>query len=92
MTRRRPVHDAQQAAAMVDQILRLGYFVQEFSEYHVRIQDAVDFWPTAGKWRAPKGYKFDREGAGLSSLKDYLARYHPLTETNDAPKDQPDGM
>ena len=81
--RHKPPPDMEAAAERVDKVMQWGYYTMEFSPYHIRIQDAVDYWPTSGKWRAPKGYNFDREGLGLPALKKYLNEYHPLS---DAPK------
>ena len=72
--------DPREAARRVDKVMRWGYYVIEFSPYHVRIQDAVDFWPTSGKWRDARGYKFEREGYGLATLNQYLRRRYPILE------------
>ena len=74
-----PTKDPKEIARRVDLVLRWGYYVVEFNGgYHVRIQDAVDFWPSTGKWRAWRG--FDGTGQGLDSLNWYLRKHHPLKD------------
>lgn len=79
---RRPPPDLDAAAKRVDRIMQWGYNITEFSEYHVRIyaddKVAADYWPTSGRWRDAKGYKPERSGVGIESLKDYLRENHPL--------------
>lgn len=62
----------------VDLVMRWGYYVVEFSPYHFRIQDAVDFWPSTEKWHCARGYKFESKGKGMDSLKAYLSENFPL--------------
>ena len=64
----------------VDQIMRLGYYITQFTEYHYRIEDTIDFWPVREKWFDRKGYKFERQGQGFKSLVTYLTTNYPLPE------------
>ena len=77
------VEDRGYAEQYVADVMSWGYYVHDFSPYHVRIQDAVDFWPTRIKWFHPKGYKFDNHGVGMASLRNYLSTYFPTKETPD---------
>lgn len=64
--------------ANIDKVMKLGYYVVGYTEYHFRIQDRVDFWPSTGKWFDPKGYKPDNRGIGLKTLLPYLKENYPL--------------
>ena len=64
----------------VDRVLRLGYYAIEFGPWHVRFQDAVDFWPTSERWFDRHGYKFEAKGRGTDSLIAYLIEHYPLDE------------
>lgn len=83
MSRRR-APDLQAAEKRVEKIMALGYSIQEFSAYHVRIWRAdvpvVDYWPTSGRWRDPKGFKDERSGLGIETLKKYLRENYPVED------------
>jgi len=66
------------AEKRIDTVLRMGYYVIEFSPYHCRIQDAVDFWPGNAKWRCAPGYRDDRTGNGMESLEAYMRENFPI--------------
>ena len=76
MSRHRPP-DMEAAARRVDRIMQWGYFVMEYSPYHIKIQDAVDYWPTSSRWRDPMGFKDERSGKGMESLRAYLRENYP---------------
>ena len=62
----------------VDLIEQMGYYTYQFSEYHFRVEDSVDFWPTSCKWFDRKGYKYESRGCGLKALQAYLIENYPL--------------
>ena len=64
----------------LDQIMRLGYYVVQFSAYHCRIQDAVDFWPTTERWHDATWYRGEQRGRGMKALLVHLTKNHPLDE------------
>lgn len=66
--------------AQVDAVLRLGYYVVQYSLYHYRFQDAVDFWPSTGRWFDRKGYgsRRERKGSGLNALIKHMRENYPL--------------
>lgn len=35
---------------VVEQLRQLGYEVKQFSEYHFRVNERIDFWLPRGKW------------------------------------------
>jgi hypothetical protein len=64
----------------IERILQLGYYVVEYSSFHYRIQDAVDFWPTTGSWfdRKGEGSRRSRQGHGSRALFAYLKEHYPI--------------
>ncbi len=77
MTRRKR-HDPKAIERSIDAVMRQGYYVVEFSPYHFRIQDTVDFWPSTARWLDGKGYKPERKGVGLNDLIAYLKENYPI--------------
>lgn len=49
--------------------LRLRYSIHSFTEFHHRVENKVDWWPSTGYWRS---LDFKKCGYGLFSLTKYL--------------------
>ena len=77
-----PIYSAYVQEAQIDHIMRFGYYVMQYSEHHYRVQDAVDFWPSTGKWVDRKGYPDEAKGVGFDALIERLTKNYPLEGCN----------
>ena len=60
----------------VDRIMRLGYYVRQFTPEHFQFQDRVDYWPRRQKWF---DYRARVSGQGVKALIAHLVEVAPFT-------------
>lgn len=58
-----------------ERVMKLGYYMREFTPYHFRFQDRFDFWPKRARWI---DIKAGARGRGVESLIAHMKAETPV--------------